>query len=442
MSVIIPVKDRPRSLRRCLASVQRVEYRKGALEVLLVDDGSSDNGPRWHVRSGRASSRRAAAASARGREEPGAPRRRVARSWPSWTRTRRVGAVASRDVVGAFRIPVWRRSAVESTGCARPRPWIVTRPRYKSQPSEHGAGAQLANDTFYLRAPISSFDNMRSWTWAASGRSSMWRRTSTSAWRLRDQGFPDRLRPARRYPARASEPASAFPPAALRLRHLRRRPGRAPPRTPQDRPPARAGVGIAARGGHVPRRLVARCRPRRRRRRLRRARLVVEAPAPIGCLPFQRVLRSRLRAGGSLLYYVSFHLSPVLRTGAHPGEHRLAEVRDSRAPRWPLACLRGLPAQAAGTPVPLVRRVLYSPGTLAYGAGVFRGCLRKRTFPCSPSSHRPGHVSGTDPDLAECAARAGLRLPSALTIAITGRCNLGCRHCWVEADPHVRGTSR
>ncbi len=40
-------------------------------------------------------------------------------------------------------------------------------------------------------------------------------------------------------------------------------------------------------------------------------------------------------------------------------------------------------------------------------------------------------MSGTD--LAECAARAGLRLPSALTIAITGRCNLRCRHCWVEA---------
>ena len=42
-------------------------------------------------------------------------------------------------------------------------------------------------------------------------------------------------------------------------------------------------------------------------------------------------------------------------------------------------------------------------------------------------------MSGTDPDLAECAARAGLRLPTALTIAITGRCNLRCRHCWVEA---------
>lgn len=37
------------------------------------------------------------------------------------------------------------------------------------------------------------------------------------------------------------------------------------------------------------------------------------------------------------------------------------------------------------------------------------------------------------PELAERAARAGLRLPRALTLAITGACNLSCRHCWVEA---------
>jgi radical SAM protein with 4Fe4S-binding SPASM domain len=40
-------------------------------------------------------------------------------------------------------------------------------------------------------------------------------------------------------------------------------------------------------------------------------------------------------------------------------------------------------------------------------------------------------VSGTA--LAGRAARAGVRLPTALTVAITGRCNLRCRHCWVEA---------
>lgn len=37
------------------------------------------------------------------------------------------------------------------------------------------------------------------------------------------------------------------------------------------------------------------------------------------------------------------------------------------------------------------------------------------------------------PELAERGARAGLRPPRALTVAITGACNLSCRHCWVEA---------
>lgn len=36
-------------------------------------------------------------------------------------------------------------------------------------------------------------------------------------------------------------------------------------------------------------------------------------------------------------------------------------------------------------------------------------------------------------DLAARAARAGLRPPRALTVAITGACNLRCRHCWVDA---------
>ncbi len=35
--------------------------------------------------------------------------------------------------------------------------------------------------------------------------------------------------------------------------------------------------------------------------------------------------------------------------------------------------------------------------------------------------------------VASRAARAGLRPPTAVTIAITGACNLRCRHCWVEA---------
>lgn len=39
----------------------------------------------------------------------------------------------------------------------------------------------------------------------------------------------------------------------------------------------------------------------------------------------------------------------------------------------------------------------------------------------------------TGADLVDLAVRAGLRPPRALTVAITGACNLRCRHCWVEA---------
>lgn len=39
----------------------------------------------------------------------------------------------------------------------------------------------------------------------------------------------------------------------------------------------------------------------------------------------------------------------------------------------------------------------------------------------------------TGTELSERAARAGLRPPGALTVAITGACNLRCRHCWVDA---------
>jgi len=40
-SVIIPTKDRPLQLSRCLASLAELDYRNGGFEVLVVDDGSA-----------------------------------------------------------------------------------------------------------------------------------------------------------------------------------------------------------------------------------------------------------------------------------------------------------------------------------------------------------------------------------------------------------------
>jgi mycofactocin glycosyltransferase len=45
ISVVIPVKDRAVELSRCLASIARIDYPREMLQVIVVDDGSSDDSP-------------------------------------------------------------------------------------------------------------------------------------------------------------------------------------------------------------------------------------------------------------------------------------------------------------------------------------------------------------------------------------------------------------
>ena len=45
VSVVIPVKDRADDLRNCLTSLQELDYPREKLEVVVVDDGSMDNTP-------------------------------------------------------------------------------------------------------------------------------------------------------------------------------------------------------------------------------------------------------------------------------------------------------------------------------------------------------------------------------------------------------------
>ncbi len=45
VSIVIPVKDRADELRRCLASIARIDYPSGLLQLIVVDDGSSDASP-------------------------------------------------------------------------------------------------------------------------------------------------------------------------------------------------------------------------------------------------------------------------------------------------------------------------------------------------------------------------------------------------------------
>ncbi len=45
VSIVIPVKDRADDLRNCLTSLQQLDYPQDKVEVIVVDDGSSDNTP-------------------------------------------------------------------------------------------------------------------------------------------------------------------------------------------------------------------------------------------------------------------------------------------------------------------------------------------------------------------------------------------------------------
>ncbi len=45
VSIVIPVKDRAEDLRNCLTSIQALDYPKDKIEVVVVDDGSSDPTP-------------------------------------------------------------------------------------------------------------------------------------------------------------------------------------------------------------------------------------------------------------------------------------------------------------------------------------------------------------------------------------------------------------
>jgi len=45
VSIVIPVKDRAEELGRCLNSLSRLHYPKEKLEIIVVDDGSTDNTP-------------------------------------------------------------------------------------------------------------------------------------------------------------------------------------------------------------------------------------------------------------------------------------------------------------------------------------------------------------------------------------------------------------
>ena len=389
VSVIIPVKDRAEELRRCLASVQRVEYPKEALEVLVVDDGSSDDGPAV------ARSLGACVVSSGGRGlGPAAARNRGA----SAARGEILAfldsdCVASErwllEIVGAFRDPgvaaVGGRVDGMRTSSALDR--------YEAEMSSLSLGArgrcaQLGSDTFYL--PSCNLLVRRSAFMDVGGfREELHVAEDVDlSWRLRDQGFTiayvprggilhehrNRLGPflRRRFDYGTSE-------GVLGVLHPERR-------KRIVLPPALVSALLLA---------AVTCLAGSWHAAVLAAAVVVfdalglwsRLRRQIGCLPFQRVLRSRLRAGGSLLYYVSFHLVRYYAPGlilASIVWPRFGILGAALA-LWP-ACV-DYRLKRPALPFPSFA-AFYLAEHLAYGAGVFRGCLRKRTFRC----YRPAIV--------------------------------------------------
>ncbi len=386
VSVIIPVKDRAEELRRCLESVQRLRYPKERLEILVVDDGSSDDGPAVARSLGAA----VIPSGGCGRG-PGA--------------ARNVGASAARGEILAFldsdcvASEGWLAEIAESFADpsvaavgGRVDGMLTSRAldRYEARMStlslgQRGRAAQLGSDTFYLpscnllvrRLAFLEVGGFREELQVAED--------VDLSWRLRDRGHMiayvprghvlhehrNRLGPflRRRFEYGTSE-------GVLHVLHPERR-------KRMVLPPALVVAGLLAAAtcllaSWVPAVLGAAVLALDALRfwsRLRRQ---------IRSLPLRRVLRARLRAWGSLLYYVSSHLtryySPVLI---------LASVA------WPRFAIlaAGLAVGPACVDYRLKRPALLFPSFLAfylaehlaYGAGVFRGCLRQRTF----QSYRP-----------------------------------------------------
>lgn len=383
VSVVVPVKDRAGELRRCLESVQRLTYPKDRIEVVVVDDGSEDDTPAV----ARSFGARVISSGGRGLG-PAAARNRGA-------------AVASGDLL-----------AFIDSDCVASETWLselVFRfqdpelaalggrveglhsssalDRYEAEMSSLclGAEARVAqggDDTFYLPS-CNLLVRRRAFADAGGFRDDL--RVAEDVdltWRLRDRGG-----------------AIAYTPRGGVLHEHRNRLG----------PFLRRRFEYGTSEG-----LLQLLHPRRRKRivvpaALAAASLLAAAaclaaswvPAAVGCavllldslrfwaklrrevagVPARRILRARLKACGSLLYYVFYHLvryyapALLLLCLAWP---RFAVLVSAFA-LWPAILDFRTRRPALAFPRFLA---FYLAEHVAYGAGVFWGCLRLGTFRC------------------------------------------------------------
>lgn len=386
VSVVVPVKDRAEELDRCLWSLQHLRYPEHKLEVIVVDDGSRDGSasvarsrgatvvPSGGAGVGPAASRNRGAQSARGDI--------LAFVDSDCT----VDETWIEELVGAFEDPAVAAVGGRVDGMRD----ASALDRYEAAMSSLFLGERErcggeGNDTFYLPS-CNLLVRKNAFLDAGGFREGQHVGEDVDlTWRLRDRGWKIQYTPRgrvfhehrnrlktflkRRFEYGTSE-------AILQIRHPRRRKKIA-------LPPALASVvalvGVGVLGGGWPWIAVAAAvflaDAARVHGRFRRTGLA---------LPWGRILGARTRTLGSLIYYLGYHGFryygvPILLLAA----------------AWPVfglvaaAVLLGVGAMdhhVKGPRLSLpVFLLFYGADQLAYGVGVFWGCVRQRSF----ATYRP-----------------------------------------------------
>jgi mycofactocin system glycosyltransferase len=386
VTVVIPVKDRADELRRCLVSLRDVRYPADRLELVVVDDGSRD------------ASREVALAHGAAVVDSGGCGR-----GPAAARNR--GAAAAGGDVLAFLdsdclasagwllelVAHFEEPAVVAVGGRvdglRAASWLD---RYEAEMSSLNLGArgrsgQGGNDTFYLPS-CNLLVRRRAFEAAGGFREELHVGEDVDlTWRLRDRGGRIVYTPTGPVRHEHRNRAGAF----LRRRFQygtsegllqRLHPAR---RKRLVLPPALAVSAVLAAAAL----LAGTAWPLAASAAVLlgdTARLAVRLRGKGVRLPVSWVTLARLRALGSLGYYLAFHLvryyAPllVLAGAAWPRAGALAALLAVGAAAVDHAVRR--PA----LPFP-VFLAIYLSEHVAYGAGVFTGCLRLGTF----ASYRP-----------------------------------------------------
>jgi mycofactocin system glycosyltransferase len=383
VSVVIPVKDRADELRACLTSLQQLDYPRQQLEIVVVDDGSSDHTP--------AVARELGAVLVASGAVAGGPA--LARNRGAQVASGEILAFIDSDCIASLQwlmelLPVFAEGKVAAVGGLVDGMYDETAlDRYEAVMSSLNLGGRemsgsSGDDTFYL--PSCNLLVRKAAFMAAGGfRVALQVGEDVDlTWRLRDAGWKivylpegrvmhahrSRLWPfmKRRFDYGTSE-------GLLKQLH--------PGRGKKMALPAVLTIvlGLLA-GALVARSLLP----------LPVAAVVLLADTALATrtlraqqLPFSalQILLARLRAVGSLGYYLSYHLLryylPVqlLAACVYP----------------PLGLLSLLMLLGAGAVDWGVRRpqmslpafyFYYFLEQLAYGSGVFRGCLEMKSFSC------------------------------------------------------------